>query len=54
MEVSLNGTSYNQSIKRISFNPVENVKVLFLWFGILRYGFLATLPAFVESNADPQ
>ena len=26
MEVFLNGTSYNQSIKRISFNPVEKSK----------------------------
>jgi hypothetical protein len=52
MEVFLNGTSYNQSIKRIGFNPVENEKVLFIRFGVLCYGFFATLPLFVESRAD--
>ena len=46
MEVFLNGTSYNQSIKRISFNPVESAKILFYtsWYPMLR--ILSNIPRF--------
>lgn len=46
MEVFLNGTSYNQSIKRISFNPVENAKVLLYTSRYPMLRILSNIPHF--------